>query len=260
MIFAKGYGLANVSAKTPVTPDTLFGIGSVTKQFTCAVALQLEQERKLSFDDRMAKYDAHAHARRTTSPCATSPAWCRATATTTRSISSTGRWPRRVQAPRSSGVRDAAARLRAAARAIRTATPATCCSDTSPRWPAASRSPRRWSGGSSAPLGLRHTRFEPARGGPGMAEGYTPLGLGPAEPAIPEGDGWIGAAGGIWSTPTDLLDLGSGADGRHGALAGVVCHDEHAAPAHRRTVERVRLRAVDPRSRTGARAAARRRR
>jgi CubicO group peptidase (beta-lactamase class C family) len=38
-----------------------------------------------------------------------------------------------------------------------------------------------------------------------MAEGYTPLGLGPAEPAIPEGDGWIGAAGGIWSTPGDLM-------------------------------------------------------
>ncbi len=38
-----------------------------------------------------------------------------------------------------------------------------------------------------------------------MAEGYTPLGLGEAEPAVPEGEGWIGAAGGIWSTPTDLL-------------------------------------------------------
>ena len=38
-----------------------------------------------------------------------------------------------------------------------------------------------------------------------MAEGYTPLGLGDAEPAIPEGEGWIGAAGGIWSTPSDLL-------------------------------------------------------
>ena len=32
-------------------------IGSVTKQFTCAVALQLEQEGKLSFDDPVAKYD-----------------------------------------------------------------------------------------------------------------------------------------------------------------------------------------------------------
>jgi CubicO group peptidase (beta-lactamase class C family) len=55
------------------------------------------------------------------------------------------------------------------------------------------------------PLGLAHTRFEPKRGDPGLAEGYTPLGLGAAEPSIPEGEGWIGAAGGIWSTPTDLM-------------------------------------------------------
>jgi len=55
LIFAKGYGLANVAAKTPVAPDTLFAIGSVTKQFTCAVALQLQQEGKLSFADPVAK-------------------------------------------------------------------------------------------------------------------------------------------------------------------------------------------------------------
>ena len=47
VIFSKGYGLANTSHKTPVTTDTLFAVGSVTKQFTCAVALQLEQEGKL---------------------------------------------------------------------------------------------------------------------------------------------------------------------------------------------------------------------
>ena len=52
---------------------------------------------------------------------------------------------------------------------------------------------------------MTHTRFEPTRGEPGLAEGYTPLGLGAAEPSIPEGDGWIGAAGGIWSTPADLM-------------------------------------------------------
>ncbi len=55
------------------------------------------------------------------------------------------------------------------------------------------------------PLGLTHTRYEPKRGEPGLADGYTPLGLGAAELAIPEGEGWIGAAGGIWSTPTDLM-------------------------------------------------------
>ena len=47
--------------------------------------------------------------------------------------------------------------------------------------------------------------MNPGAANPGLAEGYTPLGLGAAEPSIPEGDGWIGAAGGIWSTPTDLM-------------------------------------------------------
>src|SRR5690348_16779620 len=37
VIFAKGYGLANTASKAPVTPETLFAVGSVTKQFTCAV-------------------------------------------------------------------------------------------------------------------------------------------------------------------------------------------------------------------------------
>ena len=57
VIFAKGYGLARVADKTPVATETLFAVGSVTKQFTCAVALQLEQEQKLSFDDRIARYE-----------------------------------------------------------------------------------------------------------------------------------------------------------------------------------------------------------
>jgi CubicO group peptidase (beta-lactamase class C family) len=61
-----------------------------------------------------------------------------------------------------------------------------------------------------APLGLTHTKFDPARGGPGMATGYTAFALGDPIPAVPEADGWVGSAGAIWSTPTDLLtwDLG----------------------------------------------------
>ncbi len=58
VIFNKGYGLANASRNTPVTTSTLFAVGSVTKQFTCAVALQLEQEGKLSFDDPVSRYRA----------------------------------------------------------------------------------------------------------------------------------------------------------------------------------------------------------
>ena len=58
VVFSKGYGLANISNKTPVSTNTIFAVGSITKQFTCAVALQMEQEGKLKFDDRVSRYRA----------------------------------------------------------------------------------------------------------------------------------------------------------------------------------------------------------
>ena len=204
VIFAKGFGLANTAAKAPVTPDTLFAIGSVTKQFTCAVALQLEQERKLSFDDPVAKY---------------APTLTRAGDITVRDIGGMvsgyrDYYPldfvdRPMAAPRPSAaiVADFAARpldFEPRARYSYSNTGYLLLGQIveqsgGERFAAALQ--RRL----FTPLGLTRTRYEPARGGDGMAEGYTPLGLGEAEPAVPEGEGWIGAAGGIWSTPSDLL-------------------------------------------------------
>ena len=56
VVLAKGYGYRSLEPKLPVTPTTMFGIGSVTKQFTCSSALLLEQEGKLSMNDHVAKY------------------------------------------------------------------------------------------------------------------------------------------------------------------------------------------------------------
>ncbi|HTK53844.1 MAG TPA: serine hydrolase domain-containing protein, partial [Gemmatimonadaceae bacterium] len=56
VVLAKGYGYRSLDPKLPVTPTTMFGIGSVTKQFTCSSALLLEQEGKLSMNDHVAKY------------------------------------------------------------------------------------------------------------------------------------------------------------------------------------------------------------
>jgi CubicO group peptidase (beta-lactamase class C family) len=39
LLLAKGYGLANVEFRLPVTSETLFQIGSVTKAFTAAAVL-----------------------------------------------------------------------------------------------------------------------------------------------------------------------------------------------------------------------------
>jgi dipeptidyl aminopeptidase/acylaminoacyl peptidase/CubicO group peptidase (beta-lactamase class C family) len=56
VILQKGYGLSNQAARTPVTPDTVFDIGSVTKQFTGAAILKLEEQGKLKVTDRLDKY------------------------------------------------------------------------------------------------------------------------------------------------------------------------------------------------------------
>jgi CubicO group peptidase (beta-lactamase class C family) len=49
VIFAKGYGVSNVETGTPVTPDMLFRIGSLTKMITAAVLVSLAEEGKLSY-------------------------------------------------------------------------------------------------------------------------------------------------------------------------------------------------------------------
>src|SRR5947209_6798862 len=55
-VLAKGYGLSSRENGTAADADTSFAIGSNTKQFTCAALLLLQQEGKLSLDDKVAKY------------------------------------------------------------------------------------------------------------------------------------------------------------------------------------------------------------
>jgi len=47
------YGLANLELNVPVKPETVFEIGSITKQFTAAGILLLAQDGKLSVDDKI---------------------------------------------------------------------------------------------------------------------------------------------------------------------------------------------------------------
>jgi CubicO group peptidase (beta-lactamase class C family) len=55
-VYSKGFGLANLETRTPVTPSSVFRIGSVTKQFTGAAFALLAEDGKLAFDDPLAKY------------------------------------------------------------------------------------------------------------------------------------------------------------------------------------------------------------
>lgn len=55
-LFFKGYGKMDVEAKLPMRTDAVFGIGSITKQFTAAAILQLRDRGKLSLDDDITKW------------------------------------------------------------------------------------------------------------------------------------------------------------------------------------------------------------
>ncbi|SPE60814.1 Beta-lactamase (modular protein) [Verrucomicrobia bacterium] len=56
ILFEKGYGLADVAHHVPITPETKFRIGSITKQFTAAAILKLQEQGKLSVKDKLSKY------------------------------------------------------------------------------------------------------------------------------------------------------------------------------------------------------------
>src|SRR5262245_11392709 len=56
LVYAKGYGLASVELGRPITPATVFDLGSVSKQFTALAIVLLAQDGKLSLDDEIQKY------------------------------------------------------------------------------------------------------------------------------------------------------------------------------------------------------------
>lgn len=56
VVYRKGFGYADVKNNIPVTPDTKFRIGSVTKQFTAAAILKLQENNLLNVNDKLSKY------------------------------------------------------------------------------------------------------------------------------------------------------------------------------------------------------------
>ena len=56
VVHAAGYGMADREAGIPVTPETVFDIGSITKQFTAAAILRLEMEGRLSVNDPVSRW------------------------------------------------------------------------------------------------------------------------------------------------------------------------------------------------------------
>jgi CubicO group peptidase (beta-lactamase class C family) len=59
LFYARGFGYADVENKTPVQPDALFRLASVSKPITGVAIMKLVEEGKLKLDDRVAPFIAH---------------------------------------------------------------------------------------------------------------------------------------------------------------------------------------------------------
>ncbi len=62
ILLEQGYGMADREAKRPQTAETVFSVGSITKQFTAAAIMKLWSQSKLQLDDPLSKYFPEAPA------------------------------------------------------------------------------------------------------------------------------------------------------------------------------------------------------
>jgi D-alanyl-D-alanine carboxypeptidase len=201
----KGYGQASIQGNVPVDRDTLFAIGSITKQFTCACVLLLAQDGKLSVQDKVSHYF---------------PKLTRADSITVLDLMNhTSGYPdyypldfvdRRMQKPISPDEligQYAGGKL--------DFEPGTAWSYSNTGFIILGRIVEKASGQAFGdflaerilkPLGLAHTAYEPDPKDRRLTTGYTSFALSDPEAATPEAKGWIGAAGALYSTPGDLAE------------------------------------------------------
>jgi CubicO group peptidase (beta-lactamase class C family) len=56
IVYERGYGMADLDHNVPITPDSVFHVASMSKQFTAAAIILLSLDGKLSLDDDVRKY------------------------------------------------------------------------------------------------------------------------------------------------------------------------------------------------------------
>jgi D-alanyl-D-alanine carboxypeptidase len=199
---AKGYGVSSIDPRVPVDTGVRFSIGSVTKQFVAALALLMQEDGKLSLHDPVAKWF---------------PKLIRARDITLLDLLN-----------HVSGYRDYYP-LDFVDREMSVPTTAEHIIEEYATRPLDFEPGTRWSYSNTGytivgavlekvsgrplgdllaerifrPLGMAQTLYEPTTEGR-RATGYVRWALGEPEVASLEGRGWIGAPGGIWSTPSDL--------------------------------------------------------
>ena len=209
IVLAGGYGRARIDDVRAVTVDTLFAVGSVTKQFTAACILLLAEDGKLAVTDKVAKYY----------PDLTRAADISILDLLNHVSGYPDYYPldfvdRRMAKPMA--VDDV---IRAYGKGALDFEPGSRYSYSNTGFLILGRIVERVSGeafGSFlsrrilAPLGMKHTIYEPEAKGSAFAEGHTTFALSAPMIASHEGRGWIAMAGALYSTASDLVrwDLG----------------------------------------------------
>ncbi len=56
LVYSKGYGLANVELNVPAASDSVYDIGSITKDFTATAIMMLVEEQRVHLDDPISKH------------------------------------------------------------------------------------------------------------------------------------------------------------------------------------------------------------
>jgi CubicO group peptidase (beta-lactamase class C family) len=59
LVTARAYGLADVELNVPASKDTVYEIGSMTKQFTATLVMMLAEQSEIGLDDKISKFLAH---------------------------------------------------------------------------------------------------------------------------------------------------------------------------------------------------------
>ncbi|MBI5384684.1 MAG: beta-lactamase family protein [Verrucomicrobia bacterium] len=203
VVLAKAYGARSREDGRLADTNTLFAIGSVSKQFTCACILLLAEDGKLSVQDPVAKFF---------------PDLSRAKDITLLDLMNhVAGYPdyypldfvdRRMAQPIQEDDL-----LRRYAGGKLDFEPGSKRSYSNTGYILLGRVVEKVSGEPFGafltrrifqPLGMDHTVYEPGPADGRLAQGYTTFALSEPEAIGPEGNGWLGAAGGIYSTPGDL--------------------------------------------------------
>ena len=202
IVLAKGYGLSALDG-TPATPETPFAIGSVTKQFTCTCILKLAEAGKLSVNDKVAKYypgltrAADISLLDLMNHVSGYPDYYPLDFTDRRMLKEIH--PDDLIKEFAGGKLDFE--------------PGSRYSYSNTGFIILGRVVEKVSGRPFGkflteeilkPLGLNNTLYEPDPNQAGIARGYTTFALSKPEPATNEAKGWIGSAGAIYSTGSDL--------------------------------------------------------